>query len=89
MKVLMLNYEFPPIGGGAGRAHLALLKEYANREHLSIDVLTSSLGPGHVVERFASNITIYKIGVHKKHLQYWRRTEVIEWLAKAWLRYRK
>jgi len=26
MKLLMLNYEFPPIGGGGGQAHHALLK---------------------------------------------------------------
>ena len=25
LKILMLNYEFPPIGGGGGKAHLNLL----------------------------------------------------------------
>jgi hypothetical protein len=37
----MLNYEFPPIGGGAGNAHLYLLKEYSRHSELKVDVLTS------------------------------------------------
>ncbi len=89
MNILMLNYEFPPIGGGAGKAHLCMLKEYAGRQELRIDVLTSAPKPGFSVERFAENIMIYKVGVHKKNLHYWRKIEVIEWLTKAQLRYRK
>ena len=38
MKILMLNYEFPPIGGGGGNAHRQLLTEYAKQENLHIDV---------------------------------------------------
>ena len=80
----MLNYEFPPIGGGAGNAHLYLLKEYARySDFLKIDVLTSAPQPGFTVESFAENITIYKIGLHKKKLHYWRKIEVLEWLFKA------
>lgn len=89
MKILMLNYEFPPIGGGAGKAHLCILKEYAGRQKLGIDVLTSAPKPGFSVERLAENITIYKVGVHKKNLHYWRKIEVIEWLIKAQLHYHR
>jgi glycosyltransferase involved in cell wall biosynthesis len=83
MKILMLNYEFPPIGGGAGHAHQCLLSEYARNKNLQVDVLTSGCGPGLVKEDFADNIRIYKVGVHKKNLHYWRKIEVIEWLFKA------
>lgn len=89
MRILMLNYEFPPIGGGAGKAHLCILKEYAGIDDLQIDVLTSAPKPGFVVDEFAENITIYKVGVHKRDLHYWRKIEVIEWLAKAAGHYRK
>lgn len=85
----MLNYEFPPIGGGAGKAHLCLLKEFAGRDDLAIDVLTSSPKPGQSIEKFADNITIYKIGLHKKNLHFWRKTEVVEWLFKAGFFYKK
>jgi glycosyltransferase involved in cell wall biosynthesis len=79
----MLNYEFPPIGGGAGQAHLCLLKEFAGNSELQIDVLTSAPEPGYVVDEFAGNINIYKVGVHKKNLHHWRKIEVLEWLYKA------
>jgi glycosyltransferase involved in cell wall biosynthesis len=88
-NLLMLNYEFPPIGGGAGKAHLCLLKEFAGRDDLAIDVLTSSPKPGQSIEKFADNITIYKIGLHKKNLHFWRKTEVVEWLFKAGFFYKK
>lgn len=85
----MLNYEFPPIGGGAAKAHLCLLRQYAGAEHLHVDVLTSAPKPGVVTERFSENITIYKAGLHKKQLHFWRRIEVMEWLVKAGFCYRR
>jgi len=89
LKLLMLNYEFPPIGGGAGKASLCLLNEFAGNQDLDIDVLTSKPEHGLTVEKLADNITIYKVGVHKKNLHHWRKTEVIEWLVKAYFQYRR
>jgi len=89
MRILMANYEFPPIGGGAGKANLCLLKQYAGKDELVIDVLTSAPKPGFTTEKFADNITIYKVGLHKKSLHFWRKVEVIEWLFKAASHYRR
>ncbi|MHC4618679.1 MAG: glycosyltransferase family 4 protein [Planctomycetota bacterium] len=89
LRLLMLNYEFPPIGGGAANAHLCLLKQYAQISQLKIDVLTSASRPGFFEQAFSENITIYKVGVHKKSLHFWRKSEVIEWLVKAPLHYRR
>jgi len=89
MKILMLNYEFPPIGGGAANAHLCLLGQYADSNDLRVDVLTSAPKPGVVTEQFSENITIHKVGIHKKYLHFWRKTEVIEWLVKAKPHYRR
>lgn len=87
MRILMLNYEFPPIGGGAGKVHLCLLKQYAQTSGLKIDVLTSAPKLGFFIEKFSDNITIYKVGLHKKDLHYWRKSEVLEWLLKAQYHY--
>ncbi len=89
MKILMLNYEFPPIGGGAANAHRCLLQQYAGNSDLKVDVLTSAPKPGFFKESFADDITIYKVGLHKKQLHFWRKIEVIEWLIKAKFHYRK
>lgn len=83
MKILMLNYEFPPVGGGGGQAHRALLQQYAGRPDLDVDVLTSAPKPGLFMEQMAGNILIFKMGIRKKHLHVWRRGEVMEWLLKA------
>jgi len=89
MKILMLNYEFPPLGGGGGQAHRALLHQYAGRGDLQVDVVTSASKPGLAIEEFAGNVLIHKIGLHKKDLHLWRRSEILEWLAKATSFYRR
>jgi glycosyltransferase involved in cell wall biosynthesis len=83
MKVLMINYEFPPIGGGAGQAHLAILRQFAGQKDLYIDVLTSAPKPGFQTQKMLDNVKIYTVGVHKKNLHYWRKIEVVEWVIKA------
>jgi glycosyltransferase involved in cell wall biosynthesis len=89
MKILMLNYEFPPIGGGAANAHLCILKHYAHHSSLKIDVLTSAPKPGLIREDFAENIAVHKVGIRKEQLHFWRKTEVIEWLFRAGRHYRR
>jgi L-malate glycosyltransferase len=89
MKIIMLNYEFPPIGGGAGKAHLAILKQYAGKSDLQVDVLASAPKPGFSVQKLSENVTLYTVGVHKKNLHYWRKIEVVEWVARATPPYRR
>jgi L-malate glycosyltransferase len=66
MKILWLNYEFPPLGGGAANATYHLLKEFACNKDLSIDLLTSSAA-GYREEQFAANARIYYISIGKKN----------------------
>jgi L-malate glycosyltransferase len=79
----MLNYEFPPIGGGGGHAHLCLLNAFCTSEALTVDVLTSGLDAGVHQERLNERITIHRVGIRKKALHRWTRAEVLEWLWKA------
>lgn len=39
MRLLIINYEFPPLGGGAGNATACLAREWAQRGH-SVEILT-------------------------------------------------
>ncbi len=83
LKILMLNYEFPPIGGGAALAHQAILHEFTRYPDLDIDVLTCAPQPGLFREQLAPHIRIHKIGIRKKDLHHWTRPEVLIWLYKA------
>lgn len=85
----MLNYEFPPIGGGGAQAHANLLREYGQRNDLQVDVLTSAATPGFTQDTLSANVTIYRVGLHKKTLHYWRKQEVLEWLFKSARHYRR
>lgn len=89
MRVLMLNYEFPPIGGGAANANLCLLQEYAKRSDIQVDMLTSAPEPGFHKEQLSGNITVTRIGIRKPHLHHWKRSEVISWLLRAGFYYRR
>jgi len=45
LNLLVLNYEYPPVGGGAATASQCLARALVARGH-SVSVLTSALGPG-------------------------------------------
>lgn len=83
MRVLMVNYEFPPIGGGTGVACSQLLAEFANRPGIVIDLVTSGTIPQPTVERLASNIEIHRLPVAKRDLFYWRAGELFQWTRRA------
>ncbi len=83
MKVLFLNYEFPPIGGGGANATYYLFKEFSKVPGLEIDLVTSAWeSPG--IESFSSNIRIHKLVVNKKRLHYWTHREVMEYLVRGY-----
>jgi len=66
MRILMLNYEFPPLGGGAANANFYLLKEFAKEKDLKIDLITSSIDK-FKEEKFSQNIIIYRLNIGKKN----------------------
>ena len=82
----MLDNELPPLGGGMGTANLALLRDFANRPNLEIDVITSALGGRTEFEQFSKNIRIYKVPVWNKNLHHSSNRELILYALQAfWL----
>ena len=65
LKVLILNYEYPPLGGGAATATKNLLKQYSKRDDIEVDLITSSVGEERV-EQFSKNINIYFLDIKKR-----------------------
>ena len=64
LKVLILNYEYPPLGGGAATATRNLLKEYAKRDDIEVDLVTSSAGK-YREKSLSENIKIYFLDIKK------------------------
>lgn len=86
MRVLFLNYEYPPLGGGAGNATSYLIKEYEKIPDLKVDLVTSGIGRKFETERVGKNIWIHKlpIGKDEKNLHYQSQKDLLVYSWKAY-----
>ncbi|MEI6650091.1 MAG: glycosyltransferase family 4 protein [Candidatus Moraniibacteriota bacterium] len=91
MKVLFLNYEYPPLGGGAGNATAYLLREFASVPDLKVHLVTSAVGNEYSRETIGERIIIHRlpIGKNPKNLHYQSRTDLITYSWKAYFFSRK
>lgn len=83
MRLLMLNNEFPPLGGGTGTVNRAILQRLARRPDLAIDLLTSALGRRAERERFAERVTIHKVPVDNRNIHHSSNRELLTYAARA------
>lgn len=90
-KILFLNYEYPPLGGGAANATKYILQEYAKKDDLQIDLITSAIGKKYSQEKIGSNVNIYRLPIGKKEgeLNYQTQKELIVYTIKAYFFARK
>lgn len=65
MRILFFNYEFPPLGGGAGNASYYILNEYAKRSDVQVDFVTASIDEKYHQFKMGENITIHRIAIGK------------------------
>lgn len=84
MRVLMLNYEFPPLGGGAGNACYYILRELSSRNEIEVDLITSS-SDRFIQEQFSPNIRVFRLDVGKrgKNLHYQGWGDLLQYVWKA------
>lgn len=71
MRLLFLNYEFPPVGGGAAYASFAMARELVSFGH-SVDFLTTSTR-AHTVDAEIGGVRVFRArslrwGVHESGL---------------------
>ena len=84
MNILMLNYEYPPLGGGASNATYYLLKDFSQIDDITIDLITSSAANEFEEEKLNDSIHIYKLPVGKKSIHYWTQREIISYSGQAY-----
>jgi glycosyltransferase involved in cell wall biosynthesis len=65
MRVLFLNYEYPPLGGGAANATEYLLKEYQKDQSLQVDLVTSSPTAERQEMWLGDNICVHALSIGK------------------------
>lgn len=84
----MLNYEYPPLGGGAGNATRCLLEALADRDEPTVDLVTSSTHHSRV-EYVSANIRLHFLDIGKDnrlHFQSNRDLIAYAWHAQRYLR---
>lgn len=65
MRILFFNYEYPPLGGGAGNATFFLLKEFAKIPELKVDLVTSSFDQREYTREISEGVKVYQIPIGK------------------------
>jgi glycosyltransferase involved in cell wall biosynthesis len=64
MRLLFINYEFPPVGGGAAYASLALARELVGLNH-RIDFLTIAT-EGNNADEFMDGIHVHRVRAYRR-----------------------
>lgn len=71
----MINYEFPPLGGGTAIANFYLIKEFRKIPNLKVDVLTSSRNQ--YEEKFLPpNIRIIRLNIGKNNRNFQHQNDL-------------
>jgi glycosyltransferase involved in cell wall biosynthesis len=83
MRVLMLNNEFPPLGGGTGTVNHALLERMARIPSLEIDLVTSAAGRDFESQHFSERVRIFKMPVNRRDIHHASNLELITYSNKA------
>ena len=83
MRILMLNNEFPPLGGGTGTVNRAIVQRLAQSPDLEIELITSALGKRFEQEPLADRITLFKVPVNNRNLHHSSNRELLTYAARA------
>jgi len=85
MKILFFNYEYPPLGGGAGNATSYILQEFSKIPDLEVDLITSAHNNEFSIEKISPSITIHKlpIGDKSQNIHYQSQTDLLLYTWKA------
>lgn len=83
MRILMLDNELPPLGGGTGTVNLTLLHHFSSHKNIFIDVITSALGGRNEIQNFSEHINIYKVPVWNKNIHHSSNRELIFFAIQA------
>lgn len=86
MKILYLNYEYPPIGGGASTATEAILKQWAKTPAMEVHLVTSALGAQEEHIHVGENVYVHRvpIGKDKEKLHSQSMRNILVYSYQAW-----
>ena len=86
MKILFLNYEYPPLGGGAANATAYLLSEWSQDETVEVHLITSGIGQQFEETKIGNNVFVHRlpIGKNPHTLHHQSLPDLVTYSVKAW-----
>ncbi len=67
MRILFLNYEYPPLGGGAANATKYLLHAYKDKKNISVDLVTTAADNKERTEDLGGGVRVHYVAINKDH----------------------
>jgi glycosyltransferase involved in cell wall biosynthesis len=85
MKVLFLNYEFPPLGGGASVATEAILRQWVKDPDLEVHLVTAAIGERVELTPLGGKVYVHRlpIGKNPARLQVQSLGDILTYALKA------
>lgn len=65
-RILFINYDFPPLGGGSGNAMFYLLKEFSQLSELSVTAVAASPTNQEQIINFSPQVKIHQLPIGNK-----------------------
>lgn len=86
MKILFLNYEYPPLGGGAANATACILEEWTRDETLEVHLVTSNIGDCLDSSTLGGKVFVHRlpIGKSRNNLHHQSLKDILVYSLKAW-----
>lgn len=86
MKVLFLNYEYPPLGAGAANATACILEEWAHDPSFEVHLVTSSVTSHLEHIRPGGEVYIHRLAIGKnpRNLHHQSLKDILTYSFKAW-----
>ena len=83
MRILMLNNEFPPLGGGMGTVNLEILKQLSGQSQHEIDLVTSTAEDRLIEGRLGDQIKFYRLPINVQNPHHATNPELIRYATQA------
>jgi phosphatidylinositol alpha-1,6-mannosyltransferase len=80
LRILILDNEFPPLGGGTGVINYHVMTELDRCEHVQVDLVTSSRTKDqYEVEQFGTRARVFKVPVDSKNIHHSSNVELLRY----------
>lgn len=86
MKLLFLNYEYPPLGGGAANATQYILREFSRMPDVEVHLVTSAMGAEYVKEHIGGSVWVHRLPIGKNvaNIHSQSAKDLLMYSFKAW-----